>query len=475
MVNLLQNKIDSNLAITKLQNSISDLSARIKSGNASSIAAAINETISKFSEFFLNLSEAEFNPEFFSKNDTPRSEIYNNNLQSIYNDLKRFYDDLKNLNNIQITSYNFAQILTEEIIARADSLASTVVDLNILNNFDKGDVIVAGDDFKNYNFIDDNVGLGSSQADLLVGGNGLTLSRSSAKNLVNAETKVEVIPLFTTTQGNTETVGNLERFYEGNYYSYLGTARPEAGSFNFRYVTATTGEGVSFKTGEGAIDESGAYVEMGASEAQKRENRKKMLDGNPSTFWECEYVYKVPGLLDLAEPVEGSSVISEGQEVVIDLEKAEQIAKNYDEPGRDLTVDIIFTLSEQTSINTVRIDPVIFGTTAFPEILDLATASEEDGEFITVDDWNVLRFARVITPEANEFLTTSQLGSTLAPNRGAYRGQGVFAFPMRTAKKIKFRIKMANPVPSPYERIYILLKNDIVVTTTVKTTKSGFI
>jgi hypothetical protein len=477
MVNLLQNKINSNLAITKLQNTLADLSTRLKNGSVTTIATAINETLNKFSEFFLELPNAEFNPELLTTNDTPRSELYNNNLQSIYNDIKRFYDDLKNLNEIQISSYNFAQVLTEELISRADSLASTVLDLNILNNFSRGDVIVAGDDFKDYKFIDSNVGLASSQAELLYGGNGLALAKTSAFNLINSSTEIEVLPIspLTSPENISGSPGNFERFYEGNYYNYLGLARPEAGEFKFRYIIAGTGisDVTTVYTNSDEQGITGAYVEIGATTEQKKENRKKMLDGNPSTFWECEYVYQVPDLLEIGLPVTGSPdspEVQNGQEVVIDLEEAEQNARTYDEVGRDLVVDLIITLKAQATINTVKIDPVIFGTAAFPEILDISTASEENGEFVTVENWNTLRFARTLTPEANEFLTTSQLGATLAPNRGAYRGQGIFAFPQRTAKKIKIRIKMADPVPCPYERIYVLLKNDIEITTTIKTT-----
>lgn len=476
MVNFLQNKINSNLVATKLENALSDLSEQFKTGTNTSIAIAISETLNKFSEFFLELPNTEFIPELLSTNDTPRSEVYNNNLQSIYNDLKRFYDDLKNLNTAQLASYNFAQILTEELIARADSLASTVLDLNILNNFNRGDTIVAGDDFKDYKFIDDSVGLASSKADLLDGGNGITLTKSSSVNLVDTSTKIEVIPIspITSDSNISGSPGNLERFYEGNYYNYLGLARPEGGNFNFTYITSNTGETVlSSENDPDSAEISGAYLELGASENQKKQIRTNMFDRNASTFWECEYLYRVPNLLNIGLPVIGdpnSPEVQQGQQVIIDLDRAEQIARGYDSAGRDLIIDLIITLKQQTNVNTVRIDPVIFGTNAFPEILDIATKTEQESDFSTVENWDTLRFARVLTPEANELLTTSQVGATLAPNRGAYRGQGIFVFPMRMAQKVKVKIRMADPVPNPYERICVLLKNDIQVTTTVKTT-----
>jgi hypothetical protein len=489
MSNPIQNAINSNLVVDKLHNSIQDLSSKLNTRDYSSIGVAINETLFNFSEFFKNLQNVEFEPELFYTNDTPRSELYNKNLLSIYNDLKRFYQDLRNLNESQVNSYNFAQILTEELITRANELASTVLDLNILNNFDLGDIIVAGDDFKNSDYIDLSLGSASSPVDFVFGSNGITLGRTSTENVIDSLTKIEVVPIspLSTVEDSTDEVSteptprNLERFYEGNYYNYLGLARPEGGGeFNFKFIAAPTGEeppsqpepSDEYDLDVELMERAGAYIELGASKARKEEARRNMLDGNPSTFWECEYAYSVPDpLLDISLPDTGDSEDPpDSQVVTIDLEEAERIARQYDEEGRDLVVDIIVTFSEEKTLNIATFNPVIFGTSAFPEILDISTASDTDGEFTTVEGWNSLRFARAITPEANEYLTQSQLSATLAPNRGAYRGQGIFPFPPRLARKIKFRVKMAYPVAAPYERIYVLLKNDIEITTTTKTT-----
>lgn len=489
MSNPIQNTVNSNLVVDKLHSSIQNLSSKLNTRDYSSIAIAINETLFNFSEFFKNIENVEFEPEIFYTNDTPRSELYNKNLLAIYNDLKRFYSDLKNLNETQVDSYNFAQILTEELVSRADELASTVLDLNILNNFDVGDIIVAGDDFKNSDYIDLSLGSASSPVDFVFGSNGITLGRTSTENVVDQLSKIEIVPIspLSTVESLSDQVStdptarNLERFYEGNYYNYLGLARPEGGGdFNFKFIAAPTGEQPSQDTTNSdnfdldveLMANAGAYIELGASKAKKEEVRKNMIDGNPSTFWECEYVYSVPDpLLDVSLPDSGDSEDPpESQVVTIDLEEAERIAKQYDEEGRDLIVDIIITFQEEKTLNIATFNPVIFGTNAFPEILDISTASDIDGEFSTVEGWNSLRFARAITPEANEYLTQSQLNATLAPSRGAYRGQGVFPFPPRLARKIKFRVKVANPVAAPYERIYVLLKNDIEITTTVKTT-----
>ncbi len=478
MTNPIQIPISSNLVTQKLQDAINNLAVELTKKDNGTVAVAINQTLQLISNFFVDLESSEFSPELFSRNDTPRSEIYNKNLLGIYNDLRRFYDDLKNLNEVQVSSFNFAQILTDELVARANSLASMVLDLNILNNFTRGDVLIAGDDFKNSDFIDSSVGLASSPADLVFGGNGLSLARVSTKTVTNENTKIEVIPLSPISNNNqvntAPTTANLERFYEGNYYNYLGLARPEGGKdFNFKYLLAQTGVSSNPANQQSIVvdgQDPGAFLEIGATESDKANVRKRMLDGNPVTFWECEYLYKVDDpLLKIGLPTDTSSDQT-SQVVTIDLEKAEQLAKEYDLPGRDLIIDIILTFPQPENINIANFNPILFGASSFPEVLDVATASTDTGDFETIDGWNTFRFARVITPEANEFLTSSQAGLLLAPRDGVYSGQGIFPFPTRTTRKLKFRIKMASPVASPYERIYVLLKNDIQTTTTVRTT-----
>ena len=157
--------------------------------------------------------------------------------------------------------------------------------------------------------------------------------------------------------------------------------------------------------------------------------------------------------------------------VVIDYKVAELAAKKWDHEGRDLIMDMVITLDEQTSVNYVVLDPILFGSTAFIEVLGIHTASVDDGQFTLVDGWDASRYAKTINPEANEFLNDTQVGQLLSPSRYEYTGKGVFAFPSRKAKKIRIRLKMDNPVPAPYERYYILMRHQVDISTEVKTTK----
>ena len=200
-----------------------------------------------------------------------------------------------------------------------------------------------------------------------------------------------------------------------------------------------------------------------------------MFDDNPATFWECEYVYRSPNLLDDINIDVGEEDLAL-REVVLDLETAEATAKLFDDPGRDLILDIIITFDDPTIINTVNIDPVIFGANAFPEIINISAVHDGESDFRPIDGWNSFQLARVLTPEANEYLSSSETSALLAPSRSSYVGQGIFVFPSTTVTKVKLNIKVEDPVPSLYERIYVLLKNDVTVTTTTTTvTKKGLL
>ena len=469
--------------------------------------------------------------------DNPRSEVYNLNLSQLDADISRFYKEISTIAEAQVKSFNFAKIVNEEITKRADQLASTVLDLKILSDFTRGDVIIAGDDFRNLDNVDSGAASGAPKAEKMFGSGGMALRRTSNRSLTNRGTKVEILfippvapqpvapqgldpdadPNSTPpssnkggataadtgdNQGTTKpTPGNLQRFYEGNYYNFMGQARPEGGHFNIKYQlqpdldkkakvtvtkdpTAGGGGGSTHTTTDDSdmysTQNAGFYVELGATEGVKRQSRTRMFDDDPSTFWEAEYVYHVPSPL-LGSTFDESSIQSDSNSddsghqdkiprtasVVLDYKAAELAAKAWDFEGRDLIMDMVITLDEQTSVNYVVLDPILFGATAFIEVLGIHTASKDDGQFTIIDGWDASRYAKTINPEANEFLNETQVGQLLSPSRYEYTGKGVFPFPSRLAKKIRIRLKVDNPVATPYERYYILMRHQADIETEI--------
>ncbi len=527
---------DSELSIIKLKDALEQLADR--TNGSSDTSTLLSEAMALFKSYFNNISDPEFSPVPLKTGDIVSSDVYNTNLKRIYSDISRFYKELNNLSIASIKSFNYSQVVIAEIKNRAQALASMVLDLSILNNFTRGDVIVGGDDFINSDYIDASAGLSSSPAEMISNGAGLSLARDETNNLTtNPRIKIEVLPISpsataTSSKVNTSpTPGNFNRFYEGNYYNFLGQARPEGGQFNIQFaadpqkinpvVEETTnnastsppvltdkyqrGEGITSPGGKftpivtkpGVTLETdppkeyvGVFLEYGASEDDKAKARLAMVDGNPDTFWECEYVVRLanPLVADVTDSMVVSAEVEGNPEdsgysdpeapdsasIQIDVNDLNQRALAQDVV--DLTVDIIITLPEEQNVNFVSINPVVFSKNAFIDVVDISTISSTEGEFVTVDGWDTIKFPKTITPEANEFLTDSQVSASLAPNRYAYLGQGIYPFPMRLAKKVKVRLSMSQPASQVYERTYALLKNtlDIETTTTTTTTKGRF-
>lgn len=529
--------IDSEQSIIKLKNALDQLLER--SGDTNDASSILSDAMSLFKTFFDNIGNPEFTPIQFKNGDTPRSLDYNSNLKQIYNDLSRFYKELENLKTATTKSYNYSQVVTNEIRKRAESIAGIVLDLNILSGFTRGDVIVAGDDFINLDKVDSSAGLSASKVELISNGSGVSLARSGTTNITSdPRIKVQVIPL--SPQGGSSgdsavntrpTAGNFNRFYEGCYYSLLGQARPEGGRFNIKSITLESspqlnpnpGSGEEtpttssssnnsvanlieknfsfFKrnpfgskrkdlptttttTTEGPTPDPNApesfFLEFGASEEEKEVARRKMFDNNPDTFWECEYVISVEN--DPLAKIEEAIVVTTTDErpetenpsaasIEIDVNSLNLEAIERD--TLDFSIDIIVTLPEQQSVNFVSINPVLFSKNAFIDVVDISTANQGQGTFVTVPGWESLKFAKTITPEANEFLTDSQVAASLSPSRFNYTGQGIYPFPTTIAKRVKITLLMRNPSAQVYEKTYALLRNVVDVETTITTTRTS--
>lgn len=487
----------TNLNIEKLKALLANLSKETSRSTAlNDIMAKANEI---FKQAFDTLADPAFYPTYLKTGDTADSSLYNKNFELILEDITRFYKELDILSQASISSFNYAQVVNAELISRANQLASTVLDLKILSDFTRGDVLIAGDDFRSLDNVDQSIATASSKAEKMFGSGGISLKRATNNTVIDGSTEIEIFPLGPSnptkgTSVNLEpTPGNVERFYEGMYYSFINSARPEGGIFNIKFLlepaegekqeVTKDNETISDDSNLYSNNAAGYFVEIGASEEEKKQGRLKMFDGDPSTFWECEYIYDVPKPL-IESLVDNGSVenndnneskghkddAARGVSVVIDYKAAEQAAKAYDFNGRDLVIEIVFTLQQQQTVNYCVIDPVVFGVNSFVEVLDIAVASEDDGAFITVGGWNSSKYAKILTPEANKFLNDNQIGELLAPSRYEYSGKGVFPFPSKIAKKLKVKLKVDNPVAAVYERYYILMKHQVDISTNVKTT-----
>lgn len=466
--------------------------ARISEAQAGSgnLGDAVADAVKEFNSFFLNYGKPYFKANKFHKNiGTPKSEEYNETLETLKEDLDRLYQMTESAAKSTVSAYNYSSITAEEIKNLALEASSKVLDLKILNDFVKGTTIVAGDDFINNSKIDINIKPETTQAGLVEGASSMGLKAVGAEKVSNpGSTTISITPVAPATEGekgnsvNTDpTPGNIERFYEGNFYSALGEMRPEGGELRFKYVVDPDDlppESVVKVTVNGAttqdegIEEAqnykhaGFYAVVASTDAEKQKIRLNMVDNNPDTFWECEYVYATPPLITIdVDPeieVDSSSstianVSTEVKEISISAGSAELLAKQYDSAGRDLIVHIDYEFDHLVPMNFLVIDPVLFHTSSFIEILDVATAAEDE-EFETVDGFADQMFDKILTPEANKIVNDEITGKTFASSKFSYQGLGVFSFPLRIGNKLRATILMKEPVAAVYERIHVLMQ-----------------
>lgn len=477
----------------------------IKSAQASSPNAldAVNSAATEFNTFYSQYGKPYFTAHTLNRNDTPRSSIYNDNLISLSEDISRAYTSLEAAGQTTLSAFNFTSVVSQEITNAADSTASKVLDLNILNGYTKGQVIVAGDDFTDMSKIDKGASLQTSQAQPIQGAKSYGLSIQGSNSVNTDGIKITVTPLKPIGRNGKVTTAatplNLERFYEGKFYAFVGQQQPEGDSLNFKYIVDPSAipSSVSVTEVDGKVVEaddnfdqaqnsSHFYAVVPSTEESKELVRLKMFDGNPDTYWQCEYVYQTEPLID---PYDKLSIdfekakansdqavdmasIAEGSQVTIDLKAAEEIAKKYDYQGRDLLINIDIDFGSVVPINYILVNPIVAGTSSFIKVVDVATA-DSGSDFLTIDGFDSQAFDKTLTPEANKVLDTDVQAKSMAPSAFSYVGLGVFSFPVRFASRLRLTLLSEDPVPAPYERMHLLVQETSTLTTTVKTKKKG--
>lgn len=308
--------------LLKVKDHLEAISASV-AGNAE-LAKILSSATTEFNKFFLNYGKPYFSAHKFLKHDSPQSSVYNENINSLNDDLSRLYSMSNTIATLTIRSFNYAAVVAKELITNAQIAASKVLDLNIIGGFLKGKVFVAGDDFTSTKFIDTTFGLNTPQAEILKGGAAMSLTRVGSVQVSSPDNKITVSYISPDNPhvsadkiSNPPTPGNLERFYEGKFYAFMGEIEPEGGFLDMQYIvdpsdlvpvgfTHTSAEGQDIQVEHGTTSaeeaytaalDAGFYAVMPPTEESKILIRQRMLDGNADTYWQCEYVYETPDLL----------------------------------------------------------------------------------------------------------------------------------------------------------------------------------
>jgi hypothetical protein len=489
----------SRLIARRMRALYNKMNRELTSSDKSDVGYNTQSILGSFRDLYLNMGKPHLELKPFESKQVPRSAQINKTMAEIEEDLSIAYDEVETLKTSMVESFNYAQSLSKDLENASEIVGSKIIDLRLLDGQLDQEVLVAGDDFRTMEKIDLQSGLQNESADVLLDQGVVTLKRLSSKNIVNSQTTIDVTPVGPSTIKKNPTVNNVNRFYEGNFYNFAGSARPEGGRYHLEQTMSVnvepTGLSVSYVTVDGTstpsnfvtnvqntlseTEEGGGGLKLrpedviiydrGADEEEKNTIRSYMIDDNPATFWECEYVKtdaetqslveesKILGLDQESTIVDENGNIEEGivSTVTIDDIRNEARASSATTED-DFIVDVTVRLDKPQMINWISLTPNNFEESAWIDIVDISYSNAQSsyqtipGFFDAIQD-------NTLTEEANAELDEDEAGILLAPSRYAYKGIGVWSFQPVEATNIRIRIRQKTAVPSPYQRMAIRL------------------
>lgn len=250
-------------------------------------AVSITEkTLEALDRFFTRLGKPQYEYDPFYEEDPVINDELNDLLSLIINDIGLGYEEVVNLRDSAIAVHNFAAVHVGELQRRADEIAGLVTDLTLLSGQQGEEVIVFSDNFVDESKLDSSFPVPHLPAQIVPGQGSLTLNRISTVSLSGEDIEVRVTPVSDISRNPTP--DNTNRFYEGHFYSFLGEAEPEGGTFHLEEKLNTDTlegfdqsafevpnlEGLSFQEKKKAIAD---FVVPGGSEAKFLEQLKAGL------------------------------------------------------------------------------------------------------------------------------------------------------------------------------------------------------
>lgn len=434
---------------------------------------------------------------------------YNEMRRSIADDLVTVREEQRGVAALLDAQFNVAKLHSAELLALSGKALSKVADLAILQGEESLTALAAGDDFLDRTKIDDAFPSGSSPAFVDTREGIVTLSRVATENVIDPDTVDITIEKVSPDPDPTDVdrVQQLYTLYEGKFAALLGQAEPEGGKWHFEDAPADeTEEGYEYKLDviqtitkdgkvvvfgeEGApaqtepdvtiVGENGAANpiglvgtqrftddptaganqiltrDMGATEEEKKRIRRRMVDGEPDSYWQCEYAIRPPELADrglkaiaLGQETPSTSPITES----VDPEGLRRAARTLD--NTDLIVAVTLTLPEPADLNWLSLLPMNFGESAWLRVRSVKVADGRSGEFVTVPGFDDSVFSNILADDVNSEIDRDTAGAILSPGVFSHRGSGVWTFPTLRVQKIRFELVQEVPVPVLYQRINV--------------------
>lgn len=444
-----------------------------------------------FNDLYNNIGKPFSVIEPFEPKQVPRSAKLNKSMSDIEADIETAYKEIDVLGTSFIEVFNYSKALSTELSNSSEKLRSKVIDLQFLAGQENQNTIVAGDDFNDLSKIDSSFATQNQRADVSISQGIVSLPKIESVNVVDENTTISVVPL--SPQLSTRpTVGNDNRFYEGKFYDFIGNARPEGGNWHLEETASVSiplsGQSSTLYVSNGipSVAQLDPFIgnentppapgqrlrpqdvivyDRGASEESKAQIRNRILDGNPATFWECEYVKTAPEVQNevdaakLVSPNEAGLSSSNNENTLIstvtldDLRNKSAIISNGS--GDDFTIQMTIGLQNKEVINWISINPNNFEESAWIEVTNIEYL--DGSNYKTISNFSSNIHENVLTDSVNSELTSQEKSTILSPNKYNYKGIGIWTFDPVLTNNIRLTIKQKTAVPSPYQRMAISL------------------
>jgi len=513
----------------------------IGSREGSSLSAVLDRVVKSIELFFSRLGKPKFQHREIQPEDPPDPMRFGSMTEDIASDLSTGYGEIDALRGMTISTHNYGAMKAAELKRRADRVASQVADLRILSGQQRQEALVFSDNFTDDSKIDSSFPTEHMEAQTWPGQGILMLHRDAVLVVAPEEVDIEVKPLSPPDLSREPSRTNVDRFYEGHFYSFLGEAEPEGGTFHLVEKLDTealgnyTQEAMTIPEPTGKLKkdgtrkytrkdlanyvvpggfeakfleqvQSGVYadktgkklvrfvrrkrkryhrkdrqlrrsavyfyqhpdegeppspdapitpenlivVDQGATEGELLEIRRKMIDGNPGSYWQCEFVRKTEAFSDFIE-----SSLDEESRALVSPAELRDISSSTKVDNADFEVEIVMTLANPIILNWITLNPMNFDENAWLEVTDVSTAPDFESDFTQVESFIDQTSPNILTDEANEEISLDTARAILAPNRSSYRGVGVWPFAARRVRSIRIRLRQKTPVPNPYEIIVL--------------------
>ncbi len=506
------------LSQKRLRVLLANLRRDIQEHKDEGVKGVLSRAYTTFREFMSKVAEPVFKFEHVRPDDERSRRVYNITRQTIKDDIRVASHEVEQLSRSGQEMFNVASILASELETLSAIASSTAQDLIILHNTDEPDVLVAGDDFNDKVLIDTRIPIDTPRAFVDGKQGAVTLERTSSDNIIQDNAEIDVRPFMPDNGSLLPTPGNLNRFYEGRFYAQAGNAEPEGGKWHLEESPTENTEGYYHwffnrakgakaskyegpKTGkEGeivagskeeykpfALDDDGNFVnkieivDRGATEEEKKAVRIRMIDGNPDTYWQMEYVFQpstfsenpntdlrsyrqaFTSSISSETPIINTSsgyvfdpaLVNTGGTDIQEItnEQLRTVAKQLDK--YDLEVEITITMPEPKMLNWLSMNPMNFGESAWLSITSLQVAPDRATSFIDIPGFKSGQHSNLLTDDINAEISEGDKAHILSPSRYSYRGIGIWTFPSTMVQVIRFRIRQSVPVPALYQRIHV--------------------